>query len=60
MAPVIATPLEEWQRVLDTNLTGAFLLLKHTAAAIADAGGGALVGISSIAGPLTHPYMAPY
>ena len=60
MAPVIATPLEEWERVLGTNLTGAFLAMKHAGAAIAAAGGGAIVAVSSIAGPLTHPYMAAY
>jgi NAD(P)-dependent dehydrogenase (short-subunit alcohol dehydrogenase family) len=60
MAPVVATPLSEWDRVLATNLTGAFLGLKHAGAAIARSGGGAVVAISSIAGPLTHPYMAPY
>jgi NAD(P)-dependent dehydrogenase (short-subunit alcohol dehydrogenase family) len=60
MGPVIATPLEEWERVLSTNLTGAFLALKHAGAAIARSGGGAIVAISSIAAPLTHPYMAPY
>lgn len=60
MAPVVATPLSEWERVLATNLTGAFLALKHCGAAIARSGGGAIVAISSIAGPLTHPYMAPY
>jgi NAD(P)-dependent dehydrogenase (short-subunit alcohol dehydrogenase family) len=60
MGPVIATPIEEWERVMSTNLTGAFLAMKHTGAAIARSGGGAIVAISSIAGPLTHPYMAPY
>lgn len=60
MAPVVATPLSEWERVLATNLTGAFLAMKHCGAAIAAAGGGAIVAISSIAAPLTHPYMAPY
>lgn len=60
MAPVVATPLAEWERVLATNLTGAFLAMKHCGAAIAAAGGGAIVAISSIAGPLTHPFMAPY
>jgi NAD(P)-dependent dehydrogenase (short-subunit alcohol dehydrogenase family) len=60
MAPVVTTPLEEWDRVLATNLTGAFLALKHAAPAIAASGGGSIVAISSIAGPLTHPYMAPY
>lgn len=60
MGPVIATPLAEWERVLSVNLTGAFLATKHAGAAIARSGGGAIVAISSIAAPLTHPYMAPY
>jgi NAD(P)-dependent dehydrogenase (short-subunit alcohol dehydrogenase family) len=60
MGPVVATPLSEWERVLTTNLTGAFLAMKHAGRAIAAAGGGSIVAISSIAGPLTHPYMAPY
>lgn len=60
MGPVVSTPIEEWERVLSTNLTGAFLAIKHAGAAIARSGGGAIVGISSIAGPLTHPFMAPY
>jgi NAD(P)-dependent dehydrogenase (short-subunit alcohol dehydrogenase family) len=45
---------------MTTNLTGTFLGIKHAGAAIAAAGGGAIVAISSIAAPLTHPYMAPY
>ena len=60
MAPVVATPVSEWDRVMATNLTGAFLAMKHAGCAIAAAGGGAIVAISSIAAPLTHPYMAPY
>ena len=60
MAPVVATTIEEWERVLATNLTGAFLAMKHAGAAVAGAGGGSIVAISSIAAPLTHPYMAPY
>lgn len=60
MGPVIALPLEEWDRVLATNLTGAFLLFKHAGAAMARTGGGAMVAISSIAAPITHRYMAPY
>ena len=60
VGPVVATSLAEWERVLATNLTGAFLALKHAAPAIARAGGGSVVAISSIAAPLTHPYMAPY
>ncbi len=60
LAPVIAMPADEWRRVLDINLTGAFFTLKHAGAAMVRAGGGAFVGISSIAAPLTHPFMAAY
>jgi NAD(P)-dependent dehydrogenase (short-subunit alcohol dehydrogenase family) len=60
MGPVVATSMSEWERVLTVNLTGTFLTIKHAAPALARAGGGSIVAISSIAGPLTHPYMAPY
>jgi NAD(P)-dependent dehydrogenase (short-subunit alcohol dehydrogenase family) len=45
---------------LDVNVVGTFLTIKHSAPALARAGGGAIVAISSIAGCLTHPLMAPY
>lgn len=60
VAPVIAMPAEEWHRVLGINLTGAFFTLKHAGEAMVRSGGGAFVGISSIAAPLTHPFMAAY
>jgi NAD(P)-dependent dehydrogenase (short-subunit alcohol dehydrogenase family) len=60
LGPVIAMPAEQWHEVLSINLTGAFFTLKHAGAAMVRSGGGAFVGISSIAAPLTHPYMAAY
>ena len=39
---------EEWDRVLDVNLKGTFLVTQVVAPAIARAGGGAVVNISSI------------
>jgi NAD(P)-dependent dehydrogenase (short-subunit alcohol dehydrogenase family) len=60
LSPVIATPVEEWERIMRTNLTGTFLTFKHAGAAIARAGGGALCAISSIAGVETHRFMGPY
>jgi NAD(P)-dependent dehydrogenase (short-subunit alcohol dehydrogenase family) len=59
-APLFQTTLEQWQSVLSTNLTGAFLTIKHAGAAIVAAGGGSIVAISSIAGVSTHRYMTPY
>lgn len=60
LGPIIATPLEEWNDIIATNLTGTFLLFKHAGAAIARTGGGSMVAISSIAGAVTHPFMGPY
>lgn len=71
-APLHLTSLEEWNGVLATNLTGAFLTIKHSApylAASARAGAtgtdrpvrsSSIVGISSIAGVSTHRFMTPY
>lgn len=60
LGPVIATSLEEWNRVLNVCLTGTFLTFKHVGAHMGRNGGGALVAISSLASSITHPYMAPY
>lgn len=60
MAPVVAMPAEEWDKVMGINLTGAFFTLKHAAARMVEAGGGSFVGISSIAAPLTHRFMSAY
>lgn len=42
--------LEHWHKVMDTNVTGAFLAAKHAIPLIARAGGGAIVNIASTAG----------
>jgi 3-oxoacyl-[acyl-carrier protein] reductase len=42
--------LEDWQFILDVNLTGAFLCAKHSIPAMIDSGGGSIVVTSSIAG----------
>lgn len=60
LGPIVATPIEEWNDILATNLTGTFLVFKHAGAAIGRNGGGAMVAVSSIAGAITHPYMGPY
>lgn len=60
VGPVTSFPLEEWRRVMDTNLTGAFLTFKHAGAAMQRGGGGSIIAISSIAGPLSHAFMGAY
>jgi NAD(P)-dependent dehydrogenase (short-subunit alcohol dehydrogenase family) len=58
--PFHLTTLDDWNGVLATNLTGAFLTMKHAVVHLAANGGGSIVAISSIAGVATHRYMTPY
>ena len=58
--PLFATTVEMWRYTMDVNLTGTFLTIKHAGQRMAARGGGAMVAMSSIAGPLTHRFMAPY
>lgn len=60
IAPLTVTTDEDWQKVLQTNLTGTFYTFKHAGQAIGRAGGGAMCAISSIAGVRTHRYMHAY
>ncbi len=45
--PLTDFELATWQKVLDVNLTGAFLCTKHTAPLIRKAGGGVMILVSS-------------
>ncbi|MDO8861986.1 SDR family NAD(P)-dependent oxidoreductase [Haliea sp. E1-2-M8] len=54
------TTMEEWLRVTGINLTGIFLCLKHQLKVMKAAGSGAIVSISSGAGLIGTPYLAPY
>ena len=58
--PIHLTSLEDWNGIMATNLTGAFLTIKHAVPVLAANGGGSIVAISSIAGPVTHRFMTPY
>lgn len=58
--PIHLTSLDDWNGVIGTNLTGAFLTIKHAVPHLAANGGGSIVAVSSIAGPVTHRFMTPY
>lgn len=58
--PFHLTTLDDWNSVLTTNLTGAFLTMKHSVPHLAANGGGSIVAMSSIAAVSTHRYMTPY
>jgi NAD(P)-dependent dehydrogenase (short-subunit alcohol dehydrogenase family) len=58
MADPVASTEESWRRVLDTNLTGAFLACKHVLPVMLAQGSGAIVNVSSLASIQVNQY--PY
>ncbi|HAT54945.1 MAG TPA: 3-beta hydroxysteroid dehydrogenase [Lactobacillus sp.] len=59
--PVENMSLEDWQRVIDVNLTGNFLGVKYGINAMKENGGvGSIINISSVAGLRGLPMAAPY
>jgi NAD(P)-dependent dehydrogenase (short-subunit alcohol dehydrogenase family) len=59
MGPLHQLPLEEFQHVLDLNLTGVFLSMKHEVLAMQSAGG-AIVNMASGAGLIAAPALSAY
>ncbi len=51
---------DDWQRVLDVNLKGPFLCMKHAIPHIATSGGGAVVLLGSVLGAIGSPGYAAY
>jgi NAD(P)-dependent dehydrogenase (short-subunit alcohol dehydrogenase family) len=49
-APLEDLPLDRWRYVIDTNLTGTFLVTRAAGRHMIAAGGGKIVNISSVAG----------
>jgi 3alpha(or 20beta)-hydroxysteroid dehydrogenase len=49
VAPIARMAIDDWRRVIDTNLTGAFLGMKWVHPSMKRAGGGAIVNVSSMA-----------
>ena len=47
--PFLEFPDDEWRRVMDVNLTGAFMMAQRVARVMAENSGGSVVHISSIA-----------
>jgi len=58
--PVHEVELEEFQKVMDVNVTGTFLMMKHTVPALRASGGGAIVNLSSVLGQIAMPNLSPY
>lgn len=59
--PLVEVPLQEWQRVIDIDLTGVFLTNKAAAAIMMQQHcGAAIINISSMAGKTSWPGSAQY
>ncbi len=50
--------LEDWQQIIDVNLTGVFLCCKHLGGAVGQ--GGSVINVSSVAGHGGLPRSVPY
>lgn len=59
-ASLADTTDEDWQRVLDVNLKGPFLCLKHTIPQMVRAGGGSAILLGSVLGAIGSPGYAAY
>jgi NAD(P)-dependent dehydrogenase (short-subunit alcohol dehydrogenase family) len=60
LGPYHLQDTREFLRVLHLNVLGTMLCVKHSVPHLVAAGGGSFVGMSSIAGNLTHPYFGAY
>jgi gluconate 5-dehydrogenase len=56
-------PLDKWQKVIDVNLTGCFIVAQAVGRVMLEAGGGSIINIASIAGlrsSANGPFYAGY
>jgi len=60
MGPYHLQDTEEFLRVLHLNVLGTMLCVKHSVPYMVKAGGGSFIGMSSIAGHVTHLYFGAY
>ena len=60
LGPYHVQDVQEFLRVLHLNVLGTLLCIKHTVVEMIRAGGGSFVGMSSLAGHVTHPYFGAY
>jgi len=59
-APFTQTDLALWKRMLDVNLTGAFLCTRAVLPAMLARKAGRIVNVASTAGQVGYPYVAAY
>lgn len=59
-APIESLSVEEFESVFRTNVIGVWLSMKYCVEPMKQRGGGSIIAISSIAGMIGSPTMAPY
>ncbi|MFN8034404.1 MAG: SDR family NAD(P)-dependent oxidoreductase [Acidimicrobiia bacterium] len=59
-ASVVECTDDDWKRVLDVNLKGPFLCMKHAIPAMVASGGGSIILMSSVLGSIGSPGYAAY
>jgi len=59
-APIIDCSDDDWRRVIDTNLKGAFVCMRHAVPAMVAAGGGSIVALGSTLGSIVAPQYPAY
>jgi gluconate 5-dehydrogenase len=58
--PLLDLAVEDWDRVLRTNLTSAFLVGREAARGMIERGTGKIINIASVQTDLARPTIAPY
>ncbi len=59
-APIESLPMSEFESVLRTNVIGVWLAMKYCVEPMRQRGRGSIIALSSIAGMIAAPTMAPY
>lgn len=60
LGPLTMTDSQAWRNTVDLNVNGTMYIVKHAGRALVRGGGGAIVGISSIAATNTHRWFGAY
>lgn len=60
LKPMESLSVEEFEATMRTNVTGVWLSMKHCIGPLKERGGGSIIALSSIAGCIGFPAMAPY
>jgi len=58
--PMLELQTADWQRVIDTNLTSAFMIGREAAKRMAQRGAGKIINIGSLTSELARATVAPY